>query len=153
MPLLSSVTSRFPSGDQVAAAVKQGKIALVDEGAVGKDREQDVLALACGFDDVAAKKRLTPRQQNKADAEVVRLAEDAEPLLAAELRHRLRVHRCVIAARVAARAVEIALAGDAGDSFFYIAITPGFTSGSWLQSTAAQHGSAAMSAIHRRLFR
>ena len=61
MPLLSSVTSRFPSGDQVAAAVKQGKIALVDEGAVGKDREQDVLALACGFDDVAAKKMIKMR--------------------------------------------------------------------------------------------
>ena len=36
--------------------------------------------------------------------------------------------------------------------FPYMVIIPGMTSGSWLHRTAAHPGSAAMSAIQRRLF-
>ena len=101
--------------DEVAAAVEQVKIPLVHEGAVGKDREQDVGALARRLDDVPPQHGFAACEQDKADAELVGFAEDLEPFLAGQLLHGRGVHGRVVAAGIAARAMQVALARDACD--------------------------------------
>ena len=103
------------NGHQVAAAVKELKVAAVDEGAVGEDGEEDVGLFPGGLDDVPSEHGLAARQENEADAQRVRLLKDAQPLRVAQLLHGRRVHGGVVAAGIAACTVEVALAGDAGD--------------------------------------
>ena len=102
-------------GNEVAALVEKLQVPLVHVGAVGKDREQDALHRARRLNDVPAEHRLAAGEHDEADAQLLRLAEHPEPFLACELLHRLGVHRRLVAARVAARAVQVAAAGDAGD--------------------------------------
>ena len=101
--------------DKVAAAVKERVVRLVHEGAVGEDREQNALPLSGSLDDVPPQHRLTACQQDEADAQVVGLLEDLQPFSGAELAFRLCVGGRVIAAGITSGAVEITLAGDAGD--------------------------------------
>ena len=64
------------NGDQVAAAVKKRKVALVDKGAVGEDREKNIRLLSGSFDDISSEHGLAAGQQDKADAELISLFED-----------------------------------------------------------------------------
>ena len=67
------------------------------------------------FDYITAEHRLAAGKQYKADTELIRLVEDAEPLVACELRDRLAVERRVVTAGVASGAMQIALTRDACD--------------------------------------
>ena len=102
-------------GDQVAALVQLGEGGVVHVGAVGEDREQQVLHPARRLDDVPAQQRLAARQHDEADAQRLGLFEDGLPLLGAQLLHRLGVHGGLVAAGIAPGAVQVAGAGDAGD--------------------------------------
>ena len=100
---------------EIPAFVKELEVPLVHEGSVREDRKQDVGPFSGGFEDVPAQHRLASREQDEADAQLVRLAENVRPFFAGELVYGLRVYGRVVAARVAARAVEVAVAGDARD--------------------------------------
>ena len=103
------------NGDQVATAVKKLKVALVDKGSVREDREEDIWLFPGSFDDVSSEHGLAAGQQDEADAELVCLSKDAQPLFVGELLDRGSVHCRMIAAGIAARAVQVALTCDAGD--------------------------------------
>ena len=102
-------------GQKVSAFVKQRQILLIHEGAVGEDGEKNIGLFTRRFDDVLPQHGFAAGQQDKADAQFVRLVKDAQPFFAGQLLHRGRVHRGMVAAGIAARAVQVALAGDAGD--------------------------------------
>ena len=101
--------------DEVAARIEQAEITLVHKGAVGEDGEEDAAHFSRCLHDVAADHRFAAGQEDEADAQLLRLAEDPQPFLARELIHGGRVIRRPAAAGIAARAVEVAAAGDAGD--------------------------------------
>ncbi len=101
--------------DQIPVVVQQLQVTLVHKSPVGKDREEDPVHLAGSLDDIPAQHGLAAGQQDEADAQLLRLAEDVQPLLGGQLVHRRGVVGGAGTAGVAACAVEIAAAGDAGN--------------------------------------
>ena len=103
------------NGQKVAAPVKQPEILFIHEGAVGEDREQNPRLFARRFNDIPPQQRFAAGQQNEADAHIIGFVKEAQPFLAGQLPDRRRVHRGMVAPGIAARAMQIALAGDTGD--------------------------------------
>ena len=109
------VTLNADDGNQIPAAIEKLKISVPQEGAVCKDREEDVRMLPGSVNHVLAKQRLAPGKEDKADAQFLGLAKDILPLFRAELALRCTVFRGVVGAGIAAGAVKIAAGCDAGD--------------------------------------
>ena len=116
-PCIGDLPLAFNAHDrnQVAALIEQFKIAFVHIGTVCKHREQNSRFPAGRFNDIPSQHRFSACQQDKADPQFIGFIEYPEPFRAGQLAHRFRIHGCMVAAGVAACAVEIALAGNAGD--------------------------------------
>ena len=116
-PCIGDLPLAFNAHDrnQVTALVEQFKIAFVHIGTVCKNGEQNTRFPAGRFNDIPSQHRFAACQQDKADPQFICLIEYSEPFLAGQLAYRFRIHGCMVAAGIAARAVEVALAGNAGD--------------------------------------
>ena len=109
------ITLDADHGQQVPVFVQQIQILIVQISSVCEDGKQDISVLSRLADDVRPEHRLPAGQQDEADPQLVRLLKDPVPFLPGQLLYGTAVGAGVICPGIAAGAVQIAGAGDAGD--------------------------------------
>ena len=78
--------------------VEQFKIGFIHKNAVRENREENIGLLPRRLEDVPAEQRLSAHQQDKTDAQRLRLVENGEPFVRRKLLHRRAVLRSVASA-------------------------------------------------------
>ena len=100
---------------QVAVLVHQLEHFLINKGAVGEDREDNVGIAGSRLDDILTHQRLTASQHNKADAQFICFGEDLFPLFLRKLLHRRRIDGGIRMAGITSGAVQVAAGSDGSD--------------------------------------
>jgi len=124
----------------------------LEQGAVGKDREQDVRKGRGGGQDLRPQKGLASGQQNEADTQLPGFAEKASPVRRGQFLHGGVIGAQMVGPGVAAGAVKVAAMGDAGDEEGRDVEAVTFVTGPRLFRLAAGFGEGRQEEAFRRIF-